>query len=111
MNELKTNVAQLREKKVELTEERKAEIELLKKNYQDLFALLNDDSNLKMVNKKISKRLAKRNRFKRKKADENRLNILKEKEIEQKHAQIDEAMRKMQEKLKAEKEVFMFNSH
>lgn len=90
-----------------LNEETMFNTERLKKECRELFDILNDEKNLKQVIKKINKRNAKRERLRRSRVLLNQQKLMQEKEIEQKRAEIDEKLGKMQEKIKADKEVVL----
>jgi hypothetical protein len=104
LTELKENLAKLKSDNG-VNEEALLNTERLKKEYRELFNILNDKNNLKQVTKKINKRNARRQRSRRSRLFWSQQKLVREKEIEQKHAEINEKLAKMQEKIKADTEV------
>ena len=88
----------------QVDEETKNKINKLRQQYTNIYNVVNNEKNKKMLKRQINRRTAKRKRQYKNRVKAKFDQILKEKAIEQKHAEIDENLKKINDKIKHEKE-------
>lgn len=103
LNELKSFSELVNNQTVD--KETRDKITELRDQYTNISSVLNDEQNLKLLRRQIKRRKSKRKREYKKRNKASIDKILKEKAIEQKHAEIDKNLKLLNDRIKQEKQV------